>query len=398
MNDMENRLAELLKAAVEDPPDNRVTVAAVRHKWARRQIAAAAGAVTAIAVLGVASVGLIRGLAGPPPAGPTLPAGVPRYYAEEAHSNGQQYRTVVRATATGTVTATIRCPLPHAAPLIGPIAADKYQRFFMVCYAERHHVLTDARIYQFRVTNTGKARGYAPVRGGDLGAVYAGRTLAVSPDGSQIAVAVSPLKGRGEDTALARIVVINTRTGARATWRNTPAAPGGTTFFILDISFSASGRQLVFLGTRTCGPAGNHLHCPHSDQQVRALAPASSGGLLNAGQILLRRTGPRSSTISDAVISSDGSTLTIVSQSSPRGPHPSTLTVSQILLATRTQHVIYHVKGTSGIPPLGFFSPDYSGRHFLISTSGLYSPPATGWINHGRLVKLKPSNTVYEAW
>jgi hypothetical protein len=399
MNDVENRLAELLKAAVEDPPDNRVTVTAVRHQRARRRIGAAAAAVVAIAVLGVASVGLIRGLASPPPAGPGLPAGVPRYYAEEAHSHGRQYRTVVRATATGTVTGTIRCPLPHAAPLIGPIAADKYQRFFMVCYAARHHVLTDTRIYQFRVTTTGKVRSYAPVRGGDLGAVYAGRHLAVSPDGSQIAVAVSPLKGRGANTAQARIVVINTRTGARATWRNPPTARGAIRFLIIDISFSSSGRQLVFLGTlttRLCGPG--IMGCPPTDQEVRALAPASRGGLLTAGRELMGLTGPRYRTVSDAVISADGSTLTIVTQSSPPGPHPSTVTVSQILLASPAQHVIYHVNGTSGTPPLSFFSPDYSGRHFLISTDGLNSPPATGWINHGRLVKLKPANAVYEAW
>jgi hypothetical protein len=405
MNDMESQLAELLKAAVADPPDNRVTVTAVRHQRTRRQTAAAVGAVIAIAVLGVTSVGLIRGLASPPPAaGPALPAGVPRYYAEEAFGHGGQYRTVMRATATGTVTAAIRCPLPHAISLIGPIAADKYQRFFMVCTAFRGNTLTDARIYQFRVTSSGKVRSYAPVRGGDLGAVQSVH-LAVSPDGSQIAVAVIPSAGSvtTEDATQARIVVINTRTAARAIWRNPPAAPGAIRFSNLDISFAASGRELVFLGTRTCGPTGNQVQCPHWDQQVRALAPASGGGRLSAGRILLRRIGSQTNMISDAVVSADGSTLTIVTQSFQRGSDqgPSTLTVSQILLATRTQQVIYHANGTHGLRPLVPFNPDYSGRHFLIGLNG-WGPggaPTGGWINHGRLVKLKPFNTsVYEAW
>jgi hypothetical protein len=405
MNDMESRLAELLKAAVENPPDDRVTVTAVRHQRARRQTAAAVGATIAIAVLGVISAGLIRGLASPPPAaGPALPAGIPRYYAEETFSHGRQDRTVIRATATGTVTAAIRCPLPHAAPLIGPIAADKYQQFFMVCYAVRGHTLTDARIYQFRVTSSGKVRSYAPVRGGDLGVLQPVH-LAVSPDGSQIAVAASPPAGNApaDNTAQARIVVINTRTGARAIWRNPPAAPGAIRFYDLDVSFAASGRELVFLGTRTCGPTGNQVKCPHWDQQVRALAPASGGGQLNAGRILLRRIGSQTNMISDAVVTADGSTLTIVMQSFPGGPDqiPSTATVSQILLATRTQQVIYHVNGTRGLRPLGPFNPDYSGRHFLLGLNR-WDPsgtPTGGWINHGRLVKLKPFNTsAYEAW
>jgi len=58
MNEMETRLAELLKEGVGDPP-NRVTVQAVRHQRARRQAAAAVGAAAALAVIGAVSGGLV---------------------------------------------------------------------------------------------------------------------------------------------------------------------------------------------------------------------------------------------------------------------------------------------------------------------------------------------------
>jgi hypothetical protein len=57
MNDVQNRLAELLKAGVEDPP-GRVTVKAVRHQRARRRTVAGAGVVTAVAIVVAVSAGL----------------------------------------------------------------------------------------------------------------------------------------------------------------------------------------------------------------------------------------------------------------------------------------------------------------------------------------------------
>jgi hypothetical protein len=305
----------------------------------------------------------------------------------------------VRATATGLVTDTVHCPLQGAAPWIYPIAADGHQRFFMVCTSDEHHSPAGARIYQFRVTSSGRAYDYGLIPGGKLGAVSVGG-MAVSPDGSEVAVIVSPPGTGPATTPRAEIVVIDTRSGAHATWRNAPATRHASRFRIFDVSFAADGREVVFLGTRTCGSGNNPALCRPWDQQVRALSPAADGGLLNAGRILLQRTerGP-ARPITDIAVSADGTTLTIVTVSVPPRPQPSTVTVSQLPAGTRRQRIIYQIHGSSGLEPEAFFSTDSSGRHFLIN-AGTATHRADGWINNGKLVTLKPSGNLvsYEAW
>ena len=74
MNDVQSRLAELLKAGVGDPPA-RVTVQAVRRRRARRRGAAAAGAAAAVAVVAAVSAGLFGRVGNPGPAvSPTVSA------------------------------------------------------------------------------------------------------------------------------------------------------------------------------------------------------------------------------------------------------------------------------------------------------------------------------------
>lgn len=67
MNDLQSRLAELLKAGVGDPP-SRVTVQAVRRQGARRRAVAAVGAAAAIAVVAALSAGVTGQLGNPAPA------------------------------------------------------------------------------------------------------------------------------------------------------------------------------------------------------------------------------------------------------------------------------------------------------------------------------------------
>jgi hypothetical protein len=74
MNDMQSRLAELLKAGVGDPP-GRVTVQAVRHQMARRRVVAAVGAAAAMAVVAAISAGLFGRVGNPGPmVSPTVSA------------------------------------------------------------------------------------------------------------------------------------------------------------------------------------------------------------------------------------------------------------------------------------------------------------------------------------
>jgi hypothetical protein len=74
MSDMQDQLAELLKAGVGDPPAP-VTVRAVRQERARRHIAGTVGTLAILAVAGVISASLIGRSESPGPAvsGPTVP-------------------------------------------------------------------------------------------------------------------------------------------------------------------------------------------------------------------------------------------------------------------------------------------------------------------------------------
>ncbi len=67
MNDVQSRLAELLKAGVGDPPA-RVTVEAVRRQRARRRGVAAVGVIAAIAAVAAISTGLLGQVGNPSPA------------------------------------------------------------------------------------------------------------------------------------------------------------------------------------------------------------------------------------------------------------------------------------------------------------------------------------------
>lgn len=79
MNDLEGKLAELLKAGVGDPP-NPVTVEAVRHQMTRRRAAIALGATVAIAAMVVLSVTALTGVftkSAAPVSGTVRPTGGP---------------------------------------------------------------------------------------------------------------------------------------------------------------------------------------------------------------------------------------------------------------------------------------------------------------------------------
>src|SRR5262249_47431428 len=129
--------------------------------------------------------------------------------------------TVVRATATGAVMATVRSPWRQA--LLTDIAAARDQTLFMVCQGivgqGVHGVVTGSRIYRFRVAGSGRIGGDSLVRGGTLAGLRADE-LAVAVDGSEVAVATGPPAATGA-AGSAEIMVIHTpRTGARAVWHN----------------------------------------------------------------------------------------------------------------------------------------------------------------------------------
>lgn len=304
---------------------------------------------------------------------------------------------MVRATATGAVTATVRCPWPHARVGTQDVVAAASHTFFIVCQRETGRgasIVSGSRIYRFRVAESGRISGYTLVPGGILNGLRVGR-IAVSSDGSEIAITTAP---GASSSALASIMVINARTGARAVWRNGGNGPGTSRIEISDLSLTSDGRELVFLAVTKCIQSPR---CEPTGEQVRALSPAASGGQLDSGQPLLQQSALRGLSagyINGAVVSPDGSALAVVIMHS--GPQSDTTSVVQFSAATgRQTRTLYQASTGSGFS-YRFFSSDPSGRYLLLDV-GPSSGAVNGWIDHGQLVRLTPpdgNNIFYEVW
>ena len=196
-------------------------------------------------------------------------------------------------------------------------------------------------------------------------------------------------------------MVINTRTGARAVWHNAPAVPGQMALNVVDMSFTADGHELAFLGIPRCikgpcTPTGN-------GEEVRAVSPAGQGGNLTNSRLLVRQSAlVRLATgyIDGAVIGPDGSSVMVVEMNTPRGSADNIMSVVQISAATGRQLSVRYQMDTGNGFSYRLFSSDPSGRYLLLD-AGPSSGMVNGWIDNGRLVQLTPadgSNIFYEAW
>ena len=411
----------LLMDIAAGEPRRPVTVEAVRRGVVRRRRAASAAAAAALVLAGGTGVAVAAAAqraepghhrpGGPVTGGPSLPvtqpgrSGVPRYYIVRSvipnhGSTANREETTVRATATGALRARIRCPLTAPYVVSWPVAPAGNQDFFLVCQRaagpQPSAKVFESRIFRFHVTGSGHVTGALPVRGGELGGSLV-QSIAATPDGSEIAVIVYP---GSHPPDLHRtppdVIVIDTRTGARAIWRGAQPVSGNTVFWPQDISLTADGQRLVFLTRPQCFQAG----CTVSGgQQMRVvLHPASGGGQLNSAGVLVRLNSvlPLSSaTVMDAVISPDGSALTLaVLGPLPGQPGPDFMSVVQTPVSGNWRlRFIYRLpQGDS----YGFFSADPAGSHFLLGT-GTLNGPLAGRIDNGKLIPLRPGPVIVQA-
>src|SRR5689334_24654321 len=100
--------------------------------------------------------------------------GAPRYYVQTVATKPGHQVTVVRATATGAKTATVRCPWPKSYVANEGLAPADGRTFFLACQrftTSRPFRVTGTRLYRFQLTGSGQISGYSSVLGGDLGAV-----------------------------------------------------------------------------------------------------------------------------------------------------------------------------------------------------------------------------------
>ena len=375
---------------------------------------AAAAALSIVLVLGLAFAVGTRLAGSRPSGGPSGSQGpVPRYYVTEGVQGGQP---VVRSTVTGEVTATVPVPKAANVGVFDILASTRGGVFFVAAAAPGTE---GQRLYRFRLTSSGQVSDFAPVPGGAIGRHYWGAdALAVSPDGSRVAVSVgytwtgssTTCGGAGQqacplDTPQPDYIqVIDLKTGARSFWRG----GNGAAYSVASLSWTAHG-QLVYLGQTCADLKLSSETCTKYGRTavVRALNPAAGGGRLGSGPVLLRES-PRFPYIAQALISPDGRTITAVVLTGRMAiSHgetalvPPNLSVIQLSRATGQLHVLYqrHLGDVSALtfaPVVLQLSQDATGQHWMLNggvcTSRCPVGGFNGWLRGGQLVPLAPAD------
>lgn len=404
-SEMEWQLRNLMEIAAGEPA-GRITIDAVRHLARRRTIAAVAAAVAIVLIGGAGAAVAARTIGRQPVSATGLPSDVPRYYYENGLTNNlDHWVNVIRATSSGAVTATVRCPGQVSNTPISSVTPVGLHTFFMTCRRNvrqgPNSVVSESRIVGFRLTRSGRISGYFPVRGGALGTLHADG-LTATPDGSRVALIVPPgSKGR---SSRAEILVIDTRTGAHALWLAPKKVPGTVYFGFNDASFTGDGKELAVLGPVRCVRGNNAPKCTSTaGEEVRAYNVAGPGGQLGQGKILLRQSAIMPTSldyINDAVISLDGSTLTLTEVGSGRSADSVFVEVLAVSAQNSKNRRVIFKMNTGNSFSYRCFSADPFRRHFILD-AGPGSDSRNGWIYRGRLVPLKPTpgdNVFSEDW
>jgi hypothetical protein len=334
----------------------------------------------------------------PASAGPgiTSLSGVPAFYVTIVSMGitrtGRQLMTVqVRRTSDGQLTGTLPA-LPAGWILGRSISVIADDRTFTLA-AETPTVCpsstsTRTRFYQFSVTSTGHVTGLRAVGKSVTGEPVS--EFAASPDGTKVAYAQQGCPGPASAASYAGVIhVMNLTSGAVRSWHNTVSAaiPARVTTQIGAMSWTADGRTVV----------ADYLWEPEEgspDLAVLGLDATSSGGSLQAHSHLLFSQGASCTVcVYTALISSGGSTLTAVAETSvpPLPSHPGDpwyrLLVLHLSLATgQPSGILYRsapsVGTYAGLVPV--LSTDGQAQHWLLWND----PEQFGRISGGKLVPL----------
>jgi hypothetical protein len=391
-SEMEAQLRTLMKIAAGDQP-RRVDVEAIRRLARRRAIASVAAAMSVVLIGGAGVAVAAKSIGGQTVGSGPLPAGVPRYYFEQGFGYAEHPVNVIRATASGAVTASVRCPGPGRT-LVGTVVAVRQDTFFMICqsYAGKwpSHVVTGARIYRFTLTSSGRIPGYVPVPGGNLAGLSA-NDLAATPGGSRVAVAVAPAaRARsGSD----QIVVIDPKAGTRTSWLWPKKVPGRIYFELGRMSLTGNGKELAVDAQARCVTQKKTFRCKATGgEQVRAFDIAGAGGKIGEGRVILRQSAimrPSADNLLGAFISLDGTSITLT-EAGTDGPGSAGFVEVLRVSATnsRDRHTIFRLRTGNGWSNQ-VLTADPSQRH-LILVAGPGLRTLNGWIDHGRLRPLTP--------
>jgi len=294
----------------------------------------------------------------------------------------------VQATATGRVTD--RVPPPPAVegeelnrPAVVAAAADSVR--FAVAYGAQGAPI---RIYTFSLTRIGRVTGLAPIRGGFVPDLV-GYRLAVSADGSKLAISGSPERPYGS-TPSPQIIVIDAATGRHRLWRGGLRRPGEQAS-ILSLSWRSGARDLVF-AVQWCRPLQAEPYsyaCAGSSKDPPAPAVAQirqitvrHGGTLAASTVLLR-FGSHHAALAQAIINMDGDVALLLV-----GKYFSVERVS-LSQSQVTSRAAAPRRGGWGIQP-NLLTADGSGRYLLVALDdGAYF----GWISQHHYHRLPDENS-----
>lgn len=313
-------------------------------------------------------------------------------------------RPVVRSTATGAVTGTVPVRASNALGY-DLVTADRNGTFFVVAAPALNH---GERLYKFRLTRTGRVTGLSAVPVRALASTtWAADALAVSPDGSRIALGMRfvapPVLCRPERQPCPQqagpdyVLAINLATGHRTVWR-WPETPAVQSFAVESLSWTSDDRTLALLG-QWCAKGRTNETCAHGyrEAEVVTLHPAAGGGGVG-GHVILYQSGPLPEIV-QAQISPDGRSVTavVLGGKVPGYGHVRRyLSVDRISVAGssvgRVLAVLYQRRLTDTfdpgvVPDFLALGQDATGQHLLLGGPGF-----DGWIRGGRLVSLPPGN------
>jgi hypothetical protein len=385
--------ADPVRATALDPAGifRRGARARRRHAAVRAAAVGIAAAVTAVVLAVNLSAGpgpvvaerppgmlLAAAVVSPPPAGAAV-AGMPRYYVTLNHFRPV---AVVRAAATGKILSKV--PLPRRSdPKLSQIAAAGDGRGFALALSS----FPRTRFYWLHVSADGRsarltALTTAPLPAGE----YAGG-IAVSPNGSRLAVAIQ--RSGGQRGA---VEVVSLATGGARTWTTgSPGYPAGVSW--------ADGRRLGFFWDDATG-------APQRRSGLWVLDTAAPGhALLSGRRILPIETG--GDTVQYAQLTTAGTAIAAVNYNGTAHVGRDTVVGGIVELSAQTgrplrtllaEHAAYSADpGDPGwyITPCQLAAADHSGDHLLVSCDRF------GRLDRGRFTALPgaaPQSAVAAAW
>lgn len=361
-------------------------------------------------------------LPAPTPAGPThKPAAPHQFYVGTDLSSNE---TIVRSTATGQAVALVPVPpSSYMSPVHTLLATARNGTFYLAAFSRKTRI---EQIYRFRLTSSGHVTGFAPVAGGSMRRGWGVDALAVSPDGSMVAVSTfnndsEKTLSNGQVTALDtedQLVIIHAAAGEQTTWQGGTLASTYRYFRAASLSW-ASDHELAVLGQWTKTPAedgGEDYTIPQRQAQLRAIDPASqAGGSVVAGRLLLAQS-PKLPYLAQALISPDGSVITAMVLRGEVGRHgmfPPDLSIERISAATGRQLGVLFSQRLSA--QAGAVGGDFGPLRLVSDPAGtgliLYSGigrsrtnvgELNGWIHAGHLITTRfpggSNREVSEAW